>query len=240
MTTRPSWPQRRSISAAALPAAPAPTITTVRGAAARSTCAGYVGDERFAIDLVRDDDLRAAPLDLEARHRRERGSLERLASAQTEARVMPRAANGVAVDQTLGERAAVVRARRADGEVLVANTGEQHALAIRVSEQLAARLQRRRVDSLSEIGTCELRLITHGLPSSVAVVQFIRRVRGDPINFARTPTTNFRRRARRDPKTSAIPSESFSVRSRSPTRNVPPPSTPSPRCRRNCAPPCAG
>ena len=53
---------------------------------------------------------------------------------------MPGTAHGVADDRAFGERPAVVRAGRADREELVADAREQHRLAVRVPEQLAARL----------------------------------------------------------------------------------------------------
>ena len=50
---------------------------------------------------------------------------------------MPRAADLVAHDEALGQRAAVVRARRADGEDLRAPSRQEHRLALRVPEQHA-------------------------------------------------------------------------------------------------------
>src|SRR6185312_13175410 len=68
--------------------------------------------------LVAHEDLAARLLDAPARHGTEGRRLQRLAAAQAEAGVVPRAAHAVADQDAFGERAAVMRASRADGEDL--------------------------------------------------------------------------------------------------------------------------
>ena len=96
--------------------------------------------ERIALDLFGDEDFASAPLDLPARDRRERRRAQRFAGAETETGVVPRTTHGVTLDHAVRERAAVVRARRADGDEVVAQPREQYRLALRVAEQLCARL----------------------------------------------------------------------------------------------------
>ena len=71
------------------------------------------------LDLARHDHRVAAALHRPARHGTQCRRAERLSGAQAEARVMPWTANGLAHDQPLAERTAVVRARGADCEDLV-------------------------------------------------------------------------------------------------------------------------
>ena len=54
--------------------------------------------------------------------------MERLTGAQAEARVVPWAANRVADENPLGERAVVVRARRTDSVKGVTAPREQHSV----------------------------------------------------------------------------------------------------------------
>ena len=61
----------------------------------------------------------------------------RLASAQAEAGMVPRAADGVADHQALGERPVIVGAGRADGEQLVAAPRQQHRLFADVACNIA-------------------------------------------------------------------------------------------------------
>ena len=75
--------------------------------------------------------------------------------------MMPGAADGIAVDDAFGERAAVVRARRADREKIAADPREQDGLALRMTKKFAAVGDRRRVDARGQIGTSELRLFRH-------------------------------------------------------------------------------
>ena len=70
--------------------------------------------------------------------------------------MVPGAAHRVADDRALGERAAVVRARRADGGEVVAEPHEEHGLTLGVAEQLLARTKTARVDAGAEIGTAQL------------------------------------------------------------------------------------
>ncbi len=86
--------------------------------------------------LARDEDARSAPLDLPARERRERRRGDRLARPHIELRMVPRAVEAVAVERPLGERPAVVRARRRHREhvVAVSRPHEQHGLAVRVTQ----------------------------------------------------------------------------------------------------------
>src|SRR5690606_39533728 len=57
------------------------------------------------------------------------------AGLQAEAGVVPRAADRVTDHEALGERAAVVRARRADGEDAIAAPRQEHRLATGVAEE---------------------------------------------------------------------------------------------------------
>src|SRR5262249_58387313 len=75
----------------------------------------------FSAQETRAIALLAAP----ARHGVEGGRGDRLTGPQAEAGVVPRASHGVADDQSFGERAAVMRACRADREQFVAAAGEQ-------------------------------------------------------------------------------------------------------------------
>ena len=73
---------------------------------------------------------------------------------------MPRAANGVAADQALGERAAVVRAGRADRQHVVAAAQHDDGLATGVPEQrcLADEIAYR--DAGFQIGAGELGVVS--------------------------------------------------------------------------------
>src|SRR5258708_7225075 len=81
-------------------------------------------------DLVAHENTAAALLDAPARHRVEGRGRQRLAGAQAEAGVVPRAAHGIADHEPLGERATVMRAGRADGEDLAAAPRQEHRLAL--------------------------------------------------------------------------------------------------------------
>src|SRR5207237_7642796 len=63
-----------------------------------------------------------ADLDVVDRLRKQRRRANRLARAQIETGVMPRAVNRVADDEPLAERTAIVRARCADGENISPST----------------------------------------------------------------------------------------------------------------------
>ena len=96
---------------------------------------GIGGAQRIALALSRDEDFLIAPFHGPARDGRQRRRAKRFARAQVEAGVVPRTAHLVAVDESLGERAAVVRAGRADREEIVAAADEEHSLAVGVTEQ---------------------------------------------------------------------------------------------------------
>ena len=84
--------------------------------------------------FLADDDCLARPLDAPAGDRVQGGGAQRFAGAQAEAGVVQRAADRVVDQQTVGERAAVVRADRADGEDLLAPPRQQHRLVADVAE----------------------------------------------------------------------------------------------------------
>ena len=84
------------------------------------------------------DDAVALPLHLPARDGVERRRPQRLAGAQAEAGVVPGAAHRVADDSPSAERTAVVRARGADGEDLLAAPRQQHRLLSHLAGQHAA------------------------------------------------------------------------------------------------------
>src|SRR6185503_6696263 len=111
--------------------------------------------ERVALDLLRDDHLVAAPLHAPRRDRRERGSSQRLARAQTETGMVPGTTNCVADQQALGERPAVVAARGAYREEFAAYAREQHRLARRVAEQFFAVGELARWDSSAQVRSRE-------------------------------------------------------------------------------------
>src|SRR6478672_10782649 len=104
----PAKPVRRSIPAAALPATPAPTITTR---------------------------LTSAALRLPARHGTQRRSFERLTRSEAEARVVPWAPHRVAHDEPFAQRSAVVRAGCADREELAAAPRHEYGLTVGVSHE---------------------------------------------------------------------------------------------------------
>ena len=85
---------------------------------------------------------------------------------------MPGTAHRAADNESLGERAAIVRAMGADGERLGAATHEQHRLFLHMANELAAIWQFSGGDSKREIGAGGLRLIfSHSvLPSCASVV----------------------------------------------------------------------
>ena len=107
---------RRSISAAAKPAAPPPTITILPGASAIALPRGF-GCSRFSPD----EDAVALVLDLPDRERAQRRRARRLPGAQIEAGVMPGAADAVADHEPLRERPMIMAAMRVDGENLGAD-----------------------------------------------------------------------------------------------------------------------
>ena len=78
---------------------------------------------------------------------------------------MPGAADGVAVHQPSGERAAVVRAEGADGEQLPSSPDHDHLLAMRMSEKWSTFESGRGRHAFTEVQTDQLRArFTHGIP----------------------------------------------------------------------------
>src|ERR1700722_14604197 len=77
--------------------------------------------------------------------------------------MMERTAHGVADDEALAERAAVVRARGADREDLPARPREQDGLALRMPHQGLAFGELGDGDALREIGTAQFVSTCHGV-----------------------------------------------------------------------------
>src|SRR5262249_9641800 len=123
---------------------------------------GIGGAEGVALALSRDEDFLVAPFHGPARNGRQRRRAKRFARAQVEAGVVPGTAHLVAVDESLGERAAVVGAGRADREEIVAAADEEHGLAVRVTEQGLPVAHGARVHSGAKVRSDELRLFRHG------------------------------------------------------------------------------
>jgi hypothetical protein len=78
--------------------------------------------------------------------------------------VVPRAAHGVAAEQTFGQRPAVVRAGRADRQQFITAPEQQHRLAMRVAEQGGFPLQVTLGDSGFQIGAGELGVVSTHAP----------------------------------------------------------------------------
>ena len=96
--------------------------------------------------LLRDEDAAVALFHRPAIDRAERRRPLRLAGAQIETGVMPRAAHAVAGHETFGQRAMVVAAMRADGEYFVATAHQQNLLVADLAQQLT-------VDEIAEADT---------------------------------------------------------------------------------------
>ena len=89
----------------------------------------------------------------------ERGRANGLAGAQAEARVMPGTSNRVLDQESFGEWTAVVRARRADGEDLVAASSEEHGSHPRRGRAASRRRRARSTwNARREIGSFQLLL----------------------------------------------------------------------------------
>src|SRR5215831_13534705 len=146
--TSPSNPSRRSISAAANPAAPPPTIT-IRSSFALAGRLDLVAHEHRVVALFH------AP----ARHRVEGGRGDCLAGAQTEAGMVPRTSYRVANHQALGEGPAIMRAGRADREDFIAAAREQHGVLAHVSADHAAIGKIIEGDAAREIGSFRFGLL---------------------------------------------------------------------------------
>ena len=116
------------------------------------------------VELAANESLSIPLLDAPARHRVERRRAQRLPSSQAEARVMPRAADRLAHDEPGGERATVMRARRADGEQFRAAANQDQRLALRVAEKYLSVGRAGKRHALCEIGAFEFRFwLAHGV-----------------------------------------------------------------------------
>jgi hypothetical protein len=78
-----------------------------------------------------------APLDFPACDRTQRRRPRSLAGAQIEAGVMPRTAHAFAGYETLGQRAVIMCAMRADGEDFIAALHQYHLFVSDMAEKLA-------------------------------------------------------------------------------------------------------
>jgi hypothetical protein len=108
------------------------------------------------LDLLPHEQHAVALLHAPAGHRVERGRGDRLARAQTEAGVVPRAPHRVADDQTLAKRTAVVRACRADCEKFVAPACEEHGLLAHMPAHHAAITEMVERDAAREVRSLRL------------------------------------------------------------------------------------
>ena len=107
--TGPSYPSRRSISAAAKPAAPPPTTTTDAGFAETPATTAAA----FAVPVTYARPPRSSTA--AGRNGIEGRSADRLARLGSKAGVVPWAAHDLAIEEAVGERAAVVGALAAEG-----------------------------------------------------------------------------------------------------------------------------
>ena len=139
MTISPPNCCRRSISAAAKPAAPPPTITIRPGASADA-----LRPRLRLLALSPDEDAIALVLDLPDRERCKRGRARRLPGPQIEAGVMPGAADTAVDHEPLGKRAVIMTAMGIDGEYLGSRAHQQNFLIANMAEQgLAAEISQR-------------------------------------------------------------------------------------------------
>ena len=112
--------------------------------------------------LLRDEDAAAALFHRPAIDRAERRRPRRLAGAQIETGVMPRAAHASAGHEAFGERAMVVAAMGADGEYVAAAAHQQNFLVADVAQQLVV-LEIAESDAFSQIRTARRGLLfSHG------------------------------------------------------------------------------
>src|ERR1019366_2599914 len=86
----------------------------------------------------------------------ERGSPKRFAGAQGETGVVPRAANRLANNETVGERPAIMGAYGADRKDILAPAGEQHGFAACMAGQPPAVLEIVECYSLPQIRASQL------------------------------------------------------------------------------------
>ena len=126
-------------------------------------CRCLAARPRFGLlHLLAHRDGVALPLDLPAGDRAQRRRVQRLAGAQIEAGVMPRAAHRAVRDDALGERPVIVRALRPDREHLRALPHQQHGFVADMSEQEAAVGNRGKRHAFGEIRACGFLLVGHG------------------------------------------------------------------------------
>ena len=84
--------------------------------------------------VFRHDDLIGSPLHQESRDWRERRCTQRFTGAQAEAGMVPGTTDRLLVDGAFGQRAAVVAARRANGDIVLAESCKEHWLAEGVTQ----------------------------------------------------------------------------------------------------------
>src|SRR5262249_42371068 len=104
------------------------------------------------LDLVAHKQLAVALFHAPAGHWIEGGRGNRLAWAHAERGVVPRGPDRVADNETLGERTAVVRAGRADGEEFLATARQEHGVISDMPGDHAAVGNITERDTLREVG----------------------------------------------------------------------------------------
>ena len=113
----------------------------------------------------RTNDSVAARSTRQQRHRIEGRRAQRLAGAQAEAGVVPRAAHRVADDEPLGERAAVVRAFAADGEDFALGPRQDHRILADMSAEHGVGRKVALGDPVREVGSARfIARFRHGIP----------------------------------------------------------------------------
>jgi hypothetical protein len=90
----------------------------------------------FPLDLLAHEDRLATLLHLPAGNGAQSGPAQRLTGAQAEAGVVQWAANGIVDEEAFGERSAVMRAYRADGEDVRAAPRDQNRLVSDVASSM--------------------------------------------------------------------------------------------------------
>ena len=112
--------------------------------------------------LVFDEDSPVTLFRRPAVDRTEGGRAEGLAGAKTEAGMMPWTSYGVAVDDSLGQRPAVVSAGAADGEYLLARAHEDHGFFADMTFEDFTLAKLLDCDALRQVRTCRsVRFRTH-------------------------------------------------------------------------------
>src|SRR2546426_2505179 len=128
------------------------SVPTWRPAPHAARASPFAGDKRGAV----------APRHRVTRDRVQRRCSQSLPGAETEAGVVPWTADGVVDDETVGERAPIVAARRADGEDVLAAPHEDDLLAIDMAldgDAVRERVHRETGPEIGPVGA--LRLYTH-------------------------------------------------------------------------------